>query len=81
MLLENGLNDREFYLATMSNSQPLSNVPDTAGRFGDFGGRYVPETLTKALNELAVEYEKAKQDPAFRAQLQSLFNDFVYSSI
>ena len=76
-ILENGLNDREFYLATMSNSEPLSNVPDTAGRFGDFGGRYVPETLTKALNELAVEYEKAKQDPAFRAQLQSLFNDFV----
>ncbi len=34
-------------------------VPDAAGRFGPFGGRYVPETLTHALEELAAEYEKA----------------------
>ncbi len=61
----------------MSSPQPFSNVPNMAGRFGDFGGRYVPETLTKALNELAAEYAKAKEDPVFQAELHSLFNDCV----
>ena len=36
-----------------------NQVPDAAGRFGDFGGRYVPETLTHALDELEAEYDKA----------------------
>lgn len=61
----------------MSSTQPFSKVPDDSGRFGDFGGRYVTETLTRALNELTLEYEKAKQDPEFQRELQSLFNDFV----
>ena len=38
-------------------SDPISAVPNSAGRFGEFGGRYVPETLTRALDELAAEYE------------------------
>ena len=54
-----------------------SNVPDSAGRFGEFGGRYVPETLTRALDELAVEYEKARQDTAFQAELNDLLNNYV----
>jgi len=54
-----------------------SHVPDAAGRFGPFGGRYVPETLTRALDELAAEYEKAKQDPAFQAELAELFKNYV----
>ena len=58
-------------------SDPISAVPNSAGRFGEFGGRYVPETLTRALDELAAEYEKAKQDPEFQAQLNQLFNTFV----
>ena len=53
------------------------NVPDAAGRFGDFGGRYVPETLTRALDELTVEYEKARQDAAFQAELDDLFRNYV----
>ncbi len=53
------------------------NVPDPAGRFGPFGGRYVPETLTKALDELAAEYEKAVQDPSFFEELKGLLRDFV----
>ncbi len=53
------------------------NVPDAAGRFGPFGGRYVPETLTQALDELAAEYEKAVQDPSFFAELKDLLRDFV----
>ncbi|HWC88158.1 MAG TPA: tryptophan synthase subunit beta, partial [Pirellulales bacterium] len=35
-------------------------VPDAAGRFGAFGGRYVPETLTRALDELARAYDEAR---------------------
>jgi len=54
-----------------------SQVPDAAGRFGDFGGRYVPETLIRALDELAAEYEKALGDAQFQAQLERLFAHYV----
>ncbi|MBL9125969.1 MAG: pyridoxal-phosphate dependent enzyme, partial [Planctomycetaceae bacterium] len=54
-----------------------SHVPDTAGRFGDYGGRYVPETLTKALDSLAADYEVARQDPAFQAELSDLLRYYV----
>lgn len=60
-----------------SIDKKLSSVPDAAGRFGDFGGRFVPETLTHALNQLADEYEKSKQDEEFQRELSMLFNDFV----
>jgi tryptophan synthase beta chain len=40
--------------------------------FGDFGGRFVPESLIAALDELALEYERAKQDPSFADELMSL---------
>lgn len=46
-------------------------------RFGAFGGRYVPETLIKALHEVAEAYADASQDPAFRAELEALSADFV----
>ena len=53
------------------------SVPDRAGRFGDFGGRYVPETLTRALEELTIEYTKAQADPDFHAELDELLHRFV----
>jgi tryptophan synthase beta chain len=40
--------------------------PDANGRFGKFGGKYVPETLIAALSELEKEYEAAKNDPEFQ---------------
>jgi tryptophan synthase beta chain len=52
-------------------------VPDAQGRFGEFGGRYVPETLVRALEELALEYEKASQDAAFQAALAELLKNYV----
>lgn len=52
-------------------------VPDAAGRFGEFGGRYVPETLTRALDELTVEYAAARQDPRFQADLDDLLRHYV----
>ena len=61
----------------MSNASASQSVPDAAGRFGSFGGRYVPETLTRALDELTAEYAKAQQDPQFQAHLDDLFQNFV----
>jgi tryptophan synthase beta chain len=55
----------------------IAEVPDSRGRFGDFGGRYVPETLMRALEELVVEYESAKKDPKFQAELDYLLKTFV----
>lgn len=52
-------------------------VPDAAGRFGQFGGRYVPETLIRALDQLAEEYAKAKADQEFQTELTQLLRDFV----
>ncbi len=54
-----------------------SHVPDAEGRFGEFGRRFVPETLMHALEELTVEYAKAKADPAFHQQLDGLMRTFV----
>jgi len=54
-----------------------SRVPDARGRFGEFGGRYVPETLTHALEELTAEYEKARGDDQFHAELGRLYRHYV----
>jgi tryptophan synthase beta chain len=55
----------------------LTEVPNEAGRFGEFGGRYVPETLTAALNELAVAYDAACKDANFQAELDELLKNYV----
>jgi len=52
-------------------------VPDQDGRFGPYGGRYVPETLMQPLRELEEAYAAALRDPAFRVELQALLRDFV----
>jgi tryptophan synthase beta chain len=62
---------------TAPSSPASSNVPNAAGRFGDFGGRYVPETLTRALDELVVAYDEARVDPAFQAELADLLRNYV----
>jgi tryptophan synthase beta chain len=54
-----------------------SNVPDALGRFGEFGRRFVPETLMHALEELTIEYASAKADPAFNQRLDELMQTFV----
>lgn len=52
-------------------------VPDAAGRYGPFGGRYVPETLTRALVELSAAYEQAAADHAFHTELERLYRHYV----
>ncbi|MEM8757196.1 MAG: tryptophan synthase subunit beta [Planctomycetota bacterium] len=55
----------------------ISAVPDARGRFGDFGGTFVPETLVAALQELAAVYAEAKQDRSFWDELGELNRTFV----
>ncbi|HYT82335.1 MAG TPA: tryptophan synthase subunit beta, partial [Gemmatimonadales bacterium] len=52
-------------------------APAMPGRFGPYGGRYVPETLMAALDELARVYEEARGDPRFWAELDGLLRDYV----
>ncbi|CAN5863224.1 tryptophan synthase subunit beta [soil metagenome] len=51
--------------------------PDANGRFGDYGGRYVPETLMPLVHELDAAYRAAKADPAFQAELAGLMTHYV----
>jgi tryptophan synthase beta chain len=61
----------------MTKSTATVQVPDASGRFGEFGGRYVPETLVRALDQLAIEYDQACQDAAFQTELASLLKHYV----
>jgi len=56
---------------------PANPSESRPGRFGVYGGRYVPETLVAALTELEREYEIAKTDAAFQAELNSLLADYA----
>src|SRR4051794_27130789 len=55
----------------------MTELPDELGRFGEFGGRYVPETLMTAVQELERAYDAAKADPAFQAEMDALLRDFA----
>ncbi|MDA0699583.1 MAG: tryptophan synthase subunit beta [bacterium] len=52
-------------------------LPDARGRFGPYGGRYVPETLIPALDELETAYREATADPDFRSELDRVLRDVV----
>ncbi|MDP1630512.1 MAG: tryptophan synthase subunit beta [Caulobacter sp.] len=54
-----------------------SAFPDANGRFGDYGGRYVPETLMPLVLELDRAYSEAKADPAFQAELAGFLKHYV----
>ena len=60
------------------DSQSISSkkVSELEGHFGDFGGRFVPEALIAALDELAVAHESAKSDPIFQAELAQLHKSY-----
>lgn len=59
----------------MSQSAQAS-LPDAAGHFGPYGGRYVPETLMHPLKELEAEYARAQQDPQFQQELDYYLREF-----
>ncbi len=52
-------------------------LPDKKGYFGEFGGRYVPETLIYALDQLSAEYKKAKKDKKFRSELNYYLKEYA----
>jgi tryptophan synthase beta chain len=67
-------------MAIPTASNPIKNnsvSAETPGRFGAYGGRYVPETLMAALDELEREYEKAKKDPKFQERLDLLLTTYA----
>ncbi len=55
----------------------MDNYPDKRGRFGKFGGRYVPETVIYALDELEQFYKTVKSDSAFKKEFNDLLNNYV----
>jgi tryptophan synthase beta chain len=53
------------------------NIPDKSGHFGEYGGKFVPETLMPALEQLEREYLTAKEDPKFNEELKYYLNEYV----
>jgi tryptophan synthase beta chain len=62
---------------TEQNLNSFKNQPDERGHFGQFGGRYVAETLMPLILDLEAEYNKAKADPAFHAEFDDLLAHYV----
>jgi tryptophan synthase beta chain len=56
--------------------ETLTSLPDANGHFGQYGGKFVPETLVSALGELEREYDLAKKDEAFRQEFSYLLSDY-----
>ncbi len=65
------------YTETVNTYQGTYNLPDRQGHFGQFGGKYAPEVLMPALDELERAYDECKADPAFQAELRGLERDYV----
>jgi tryptophan synthase beta chain len=55
----------------------MTVLPDLAGHFGQYGGRFVPEALIRALDELEVAYRKAKVDPGFQDEFRDLLRNYA----
>ncbi len=70
-----------FMLADSKSIQPsnpsLTQQPDSLGRFGQFGGKYVPETLMSALSELETALAKYRDEPQFQQEFQDLLRNYV----
>ena len=64
-------------MATEQQTRPPADWPDARGRFGDFGGRFVPETLMSAITELEAAYRAAREDQSFLAEFHELLREYV----
>lgn len=56
---------------------PQGQLPSPEGYFGAFGGKFIPEALVAAVDEVAVEYDKAKHDPEFARELDDLLVNYT----
>ena len=61
----------------MTGADSVMGDPSPEGRFGDFGGRFVPETLVPACQQLEAAFREAWADPAFRTELDDLLRDYA----
>ena len=62
---------------TQSLNHSIAQWPDARGRFGEFGGRFVPETLMYPVEQLEQAFEAARRDPGFKAELDRLLKEFA----
>jgi tryptophan synthase beta chain len=62
---------------SIATAQPPAILPDARGRFGPYGGRYVPETLMFAIEQLTAAYEEAKNNPEFQDEFRRILHDYV----
>lgn len=60
-----------------SSVQSIMSEPSESGRFGEFGGRFVPETLIPACHELEASFREAWSDPVFRAELDQVLREYA----
>ncbi|MEE3248850.1 MAG: pyridoxal-phosphate dependent enzyme, partial [Chloroflexota bacterium] len=61
----------------MADENAASRFPDDRGRFGDFGGKFIPETLMAAVSELDDAYQAAKVGPEFQERLEHLLHTYA----
>ena len=64
-------------MSTAPAEPDISPVPDTSGHFGVYGGLFAPESLMAAIEQLAKEYEAARTDPEFTAELAGLLTNYA----
>src|SRR5919108_2462284 len=64
-------------LSSLRFAMRMYDLPDARGHFGPYGGVFVAETLTAALEELRVAYERARKDPAFDAEFRAELKHYV----
>ncbi|MBN3941797.1 tryptophan synthase subunit beta [Nostoc sp. NMS9] len=64
-------------MVSIQDIKTATQQPDSLGRFGKFGGKYVPETLMPALSELEAAFHQYRDEPSFQAELQNLLRDYV----
>src|SRR6266487_4518197 len=71
--------EKQFYMQSHDLIRDYQHnlYPDERGRFGSFGGKFVPESLMQALAELETAYEQARNNSEFQAELQRLLSSFV----
>ena len=71
------MSDRLVAEAPGPGPAEVAHRPDRLGHFGDWGGRFVPEVLMAALDQLTEAFEAAIADPAFGAELDALRRDYA----
>ena len=58
-------------------ARPDATVPDATGHFGEYGGRFVPEALVAAIDDLTAAFHQTQSDPAFQTELRDLLRDYT----